>query len=271
MTTMSDPAAVQGMLDKIDEIQNEAAPVDYDPETRLPQDGEVTLCAGLLTPEGVVDTAYVRELNGRDEEAIARLSSPGKQLLTILSRGVERLGNAAPSEDELEMLLAADRDLLLLEIRKVTFGDIIELPFMCPECMSIDDDPIDYKYDLNDIPVEYLKDKVGDRVFTVKLRIGEARCSLPNGVVQKELYLSNNKSSSEMNTMMLFNCVRSINGNDVLMRETILELGMADRDTLIKEIGKRIPGPQWADIKLACLDCGEEVPYPLTADSLFRV
>lgn len=77
-----------------------------------PSDTVVTLPGGYITPAGeVVTDAEVRELNGLDEEAIARTTNVGKAILTILNRGTVRIGKDKADERLLDQLLAGDEML----------------------------------------------------------------------------------------------------------------------------------------------------------------
>ena len=269
ISTDTDPLAVQQALEKVQELEAEEEVVET-PPTRFPVDGTVKLCGGLIDPTGVIDTATVRELNGRDEEAIVKAPNIGKAMLTILNRGVETLGGERPDADDLDSLLAADRDLLLVRIRSITFGDELELNMQCPECGETSEIVLNLT---DDIPVEYLEDPIRDRSFTVELRNGGvAEVRLPTGITQKNVAsASSTKSIAELNTMMLYGCVKMINDRDVIDISQILNLGIADRNAIVEELNKRSPGPQWDKIAKECTNCGEEVSLPLSADQLFRL
>jgi len=64
-------------------------------ETQAPSDTEVALPGGYINREGaLVKYAEVRELNGADEEAVARAGTTGRALNTMLQRGlVSQLSN----------------------------------------------------------------------------------------------------------------------------------------------------------------------------------
>lgn len=270
ISTETDPFAVQEALKKVEQIQAEAdsAPVDL-PPTRHPVDGEVKLVGGIIDPSGVIDTATVRELNGRDEEIIAKAPTMAKAMIAILNRGVETLGGHPAKADDLDALLSADRDLLLMKIREITFGSELEFDIVCPECGERSEVTLDIT---TDIPVKYLENPLHDRHFSVELRNGRiAEMRLPTGYTQKNIAAnSENKTVAELNTLMLAGCVRSIDGRDVLDASQVLNLGIVDRNTLLEELSERIPGPQWDEIAKDCPNCGEEVSLPLSADQLFR-
>ena len=257
-------AAVEQIQAQDEEVQMEAPP------TRHPVDGQVHLVGGLVELTGLVDTATVRELNGRDEETISKSPNVAKAMITILNLGIETIGGKVPDQDAIDSLLAADRDLLLMKIREITFGAELESVMACPFCNEESEITLDLS---EDIPVEYLEDPVRDRNFTVALRNGGvAEVRLPTGITQKNLASSvGTKTVAELNTLMLYGCVRSIDGRDVLDISQILAMGIADRNAIAEELTKRTPGPQWTDVTKECPNCGEEVPLPLSADALFRL
>ncbi len=240
ISTDTDPMSVQRALDEVNKIQAQADEVEAEveaPPTRHPVDGEVKLVGGLLDPTGIIDTATVRELNGRDEEIIVKAPNVAKAMIAILSRGVESIGGEKATNEDIEALLAADRDLLLMKIREVTFGAELEFSLECPFCGESTETAINIA---EDIPVKYLDDPVHDRSFTVPLRKGGvAEVRLPTGVTQKNIAAAaGNKSVAELNTLMLYGCVRTINGRDVIDMSQILNLGIADRNKIIEAYDK---------------------------------
>ena len=233
-----------------------------------PSDNSVTLPGGYITSTGeVVTEAEVRELTGKDEEAIARTTNVGKAFISILERGTVRVGDQPVTPEILDSMLSGDRDMLLLSIFKVTFGVEPELPAYCYSCketkivgVNIDED----------IKVKSLKDPINDRVFTVQGKTQEFTVQLPTGVTQKELLTSIDKTAAELNTLLLENTVLKINNNPVVSKTQVQNLGLVDRKTIIEEINKRIPGPQFDDLTITCPDCESEVKVPISLGSFFR-
>jgi hypothetical protein len=136
ISAAQDPAlATKLAAEAIAEATQEVASSE-EPRLTLPPDTSVTLPGGLLDPIlGIVNTAEVRELNGADEEAVAKVNDVPKSLMVILERGTVKIGDEKATKADLDALLAGDRETLLLAIRKVTFGSEIKLgPGECPEC-----------------------------------------------------------------------------------------------------------------------------------------
>lgn len=230
-----------------------------------PSDTVVKLPCGYATFTGeVVREAEVRELNGKDEEAIARASSVGKALITILNRGVVRIGNQQASEDMLDSLLSGDRDTLLVAIYKATFGKEAVLQGICNSCNEVHEVGVDLDTDLKVRPF------AGSRKFTVSCKIGEVVVQLPTGFAQKDLVENSEKTVPELTTILLENCVESINGTPVVAKEQVQNLGIGDRKTIAEEINKRSFGPLFDEVTVACPKCEGEVSVPLNLGTLFR-
>lgn len=229
-------------------------------------DTEVELLGGLYDPfKGLVTNVEVRELTGIDEEAISKIVDQGKALLTILERATVKIGDEPASKELLDALYAGDREQILLAIRIATFGSEVKLgPGECPECGEEQVYVVDLK---KDVPLKKLE---GDREFTLDCKVGKVTVTLPTGSTQKALVTSTNKTTAELDTILLKNCIKSVNGETVINPESVRNLSLKDRRDILQEISNRNPGPQLNAIKRPCQSCGVEVPLPLTLADLFR-
>ena len=237
-------------------------------EITSPSDTIVTLPGGYLTSTGeVITEAEVRELNGKDEEAIARANTTGKAMLTILQRGTVRVGNQEATDEVLDKMLSGDRDMLLLSIFKATFGNEAPVGAYCSTCSEFKTVDVDITAD---IKVNKLKDPINDRVFIVKGRNKNFTVQLPTGITQKELMLNADKTAAELNTLLLENTVVKIDDSPVLSKLQVQNLGLVDRKKIIAEINERIAGPQFDNLTVVCPDCEGEVTVPINLGTLFR-
>ena len=245
------------------EPENKIAPA----ELTAPSDNLVTLPGGYISPTGeVIRTAEVRELTGRDEEAIGKLGSSSRLFHTIVDRATVSVGNLKASEELLDTMLSGDRDALLLGIYKATFGPTAELGGWCEGCKEVKTVAIDVD---TDIEVKALADPAKDRTFTVQGRNSEFLVTLPTGHSQKLILAAAEKSSGEITTVLLQECVLEIDGQSVYAPLQVQRLGVADRRTLVNEISKRNPGPKFEPVIVTCPDCDGEVTVPLSLGSLF--
>ena len=236
--------------------------------TRAPSNSDVKLPGGFIKNGELITTAEVRELNGADEEAIARAGSTGRSLQVLLQRGLARLGLSEVTKEDLDTLLSGDRDAILLGVRCVTFGENVDLNVMCPNCNDEHTTTVNL---VDDVPVRTLKDPVSDRAWYVETKAGMAEVALPNGIVQRKLMENIDKTSAEINTLLLSGCIVSLNGSPSLGASTALSLGMADRSKILDSILERNPGPRLGEVKKACKACGEDIPLPLSLVDLFRL
>lgn len=236
--------------------------------TEAPASTTVHLPGGYITPERtVIRTAEVRELNGLDEEAISKAGSTAKALMTVLERGLVAIGDKPATREDLSTLLSGDRDAILLGIRKVTFGNLSEFTGFCNQC----EEPREFEINLTeDVEVKELDNPIADRSWRVKIKSGYATLTLPNGLTQRKVMENANKTVAELNTIILNGCVVNVNDSPITP-STVLELGIADRETLIAEIIEKNPGPRLGEVSKACKACGNEVDLPLSLAALFRL
>lgn len=265
MTQITDAATINRLSEQIG-LESPAAPVAV--ATEAPADNRVFLPGGYVKADGtLVKYVEVRELNGLDEEAIAKSGGTAKALLTILSRGLVAIDGERPTKEDLEALLSGDRDAIMLGIRKVTFGNTADMRFYCPTC----NDQRVFKVDLAaDVEIKDLENPVEDRSWIKTIKQGDVRLALPTGVTQRKVMEATDKTTAELNTLILSGCVLSVNGLPTTPA-TVLNLGIADRDALIVDIMERNPGPRLMEVTKACEACGNDVELPLSLAALFRL
>jgi hypothetical protein len=249
------------------------------PEITLPAGGNFSLPGGYVLGGDYASVRYdadVRELTGADEEALtkARSGGLGKYIATLLSAGTVSVGGEQASTTLLSNLLLGDRDMLLMEIRRATYGDeIVWDRYSCPFC----GDEFRLSVTLDEIPVRRLEDPAS-RIFEVALRKNrKAFVRLPVGSDQEALLaVADRTSDSEQNTLLLSRVLISVveadgtenavSGNPEFARS----LGIADRQTILDTIEKKQPGPQYNDVKFLHDSCGKEVPLFISAGDLFQ-
>jgi hypothetical protein len=237
-------------------------------EIEQPLNNLVTLPAGYIAPSGeVIRVVEVRELNGLDEEAIARAGTIAKAFNTILARATVKIGDEPMADAILDSLLAGDRDAIMLGIFRVTFGPIAEIPGYCSGCNDFKTAEVDVD---RDVPVKVLADPIADRTFKVKGKTNEFLVTLPNGRVQKEINEAEDKTGAELTTVLLANTVLEINDSSVLGKSQLQALSISDRRAISDAISGRLPGPQFEELNVPCPDCDGEVVVPFNLGALFR-
>lgn len=244
------------------------AQVSDPPEYPTPTDGPLDLLVGFtrfhdLKPENV-STAWVRELTGADEERIAKARGKGKLsalMEAILEGGVERLGDSKPTPAELRDLVFGDREFLLLAISSATYGDELEFnDFKCHGC----GEPFSFSFSkMEDIPI--IKANPGDeKGFIVPLRKGgKVLVRLTTGGDQAEAERASN--DAEFNSIILSQVVLTLtlpDGEVITVSEqpdaVRDKLGVVDRQTILKELAARSPGPRFDEITVNHPDCSSE-------------
>lgn len=235
-----------------------------------PPDTQSELPGGLLKDDGsLIVEAEVRELTGEDEEYLAKAlvnKNQGRLIAALLERGVVSIGAEKSNPHLLKNLLVGDRDTLLLAIRKATYGKDLELKFDCPMC----GEEMKVLYDLDtDVPMQKLEDPY-QREWRVELRHGgEALVRLPNGYDQ-EAILEQKLNTAESNSLLLFKCIKRINGTEVRDISQVQKMGIVDRNRILKHIIDVQPGPHYEKVTQDHAECGESFPLVISLADLFR-
>ena len=233
-----------------------------------PPDTVFSLAAGYMQDDGTWTKEFeVRELTGRDEEALARISNVGRSLVAMTERGLVRLGDDAVTPDRLDSVVGGDWDTILLAIRQVTFGPTVELRPTCRNCARQYEVTVDLTKDL---PVRTANQ---DQLrWTVKGRSHSYEVYLYTGGTQRKIFymMAENKTIAEINTEILMDSISHIDGVPVLGRDTIRDLGMSDRKALLDSIQERRVGPDLQGVTIKCPTCGHEQGNPLNAAALFQ-
>lgn len=266
VNAVTSPDLAQSLIDQaLAEPEQENVEVTVVP----PSDTLVTLPGGFVTPDGeVIKTVEVRELNGLDEEAISKASTIGRVLNTVLSRGTVKIGNLPVNEETLDLMLAGDRDAVLLGIFKATFGNPAELQSFCNGCSEMKTVSVDLEADIKS---RVLVDPINDRYFTVQGTKHEYKVTLPKGRLQRDMNNStSNKTIAELTSDLLGGTVLEIDGNPVYHKTVVQKIGLTDRRKITEELTERNPGPRFEPITVTCPDCESEVVVPISLGGLFR-
>ena len=236
--------------------------------TLAPVSNEVILPGGFIKDGSLVKYAEIRELNGADEEAIAKSKTLAGSLGTVLAKGLVSLGGEKVTSQDLDQLLSGDRDAILLGIRVATFGKDAHMKAFCTSCGKDQVLVIDLDSDINTVELD---NPIEDRVFSLNTKHGDVVMCLPNGITQKRLMEATDKSTAELITLILSGCIVSIDGSPSMGRSTALSLGIADRETLVSAIYDRSPGPRLGEVSKACEACGTDIYVSLGLADLFRL
>ena len=237
---------------------------------------EFELDHGYTDKEGIKHTTVtMREITGYDEETIAKneiRNSLGKTITTLLANTTVQLGELTPKsvgvkkwEDIIKSLPLGDRDKMMLELRKLTNGDEIELDMKCPHrgcktklkhIVEIDGDieitPL--SSDPESIPFELprgIKDDNGGVTKTGIIR-------LPNGLDQETVDSIARKNIGQANTTLLARVIKEIDGIKSVNLTTIRSMSTRDRDYLLRLLADNAYGPKF-EVSFPCPACGEDI------------
>jgi hypothetical protein len=247
------------------------------PFIEAPNPGVAMLSYGVEIDGERRKLVTVRELNGSDEEALARLDpSKGDQYYVLLmdliiKRATESIGGVTPSPADLGQLLMGDRDIIFLEIILATTGEEKSYDEVkCPDCGAVFDAHVGVR---GVVEVHRLEED-GDPYVDVELRDGSmVRLRYPNGEDQMSLFQGKDvakKNSSERNTLLLGRCIDTVDGKAIRNAvDFARNLGMADRRTLMDTLGDG-PRVEFKEVEVPCPECGSELPFKLSwAELLF--
>lgn len=267
LNALENPALANQVIDQVmSEAVQETMEEELIVDLQGPEDLSFDLPAGYVTFTGdVVRQAEVRELNGRDEEALSRLKSTDKVLQEVLMRGTVRIGKEKPSDEVLDMVLAGDRDYLLLRIFAATFGPELTARPWCGSCQKTVEATVDL---IKDVKVRTIE-SIEDRRIVVETGKGKVVADMPTGAVQRKMIAAVNKSVAELSSVLLSETISEINGMPVLSPNQVLDLSIKDRRKVSEKLLESAPGPLLQEITVKC-ECGSELEVPLSLAALFQ-
>lgn len=217
------------------------------------------------------DVAYVKELTGADEEALAGLESKKGITYTdfmnaLLERSVLRIGtlDVAQHPGLLNKLILADRDMLFLGVVRATYGVGRELRVHCPHCEAQNDVTVDLD---EDFPIKRADFDLRDTI-KVDTPKGTFQLRLPNGedTIQAQKVA---KTDAELNTAMLSRCAVFEEGEAPDNRlEWARGLNIGVRRKLVQTLLDVQLGPDLEGVDAQCAVCGKDMPLILDWVSL---
>lgn len=231
-----------------------------------------SLLAGYTDKDGITHNTFtLREMTGADEEYVNRsdIKSNGAKVSTaLLARCVTSIGTLTRKsvggpkewEDIIKHLYVGDRDVMLLELRRLSIGEEIEVTHTCPNpgckaklntVVNIDELEITEFNGINEIPFELPKgfvDKKGNLHKTGVMR-------RPNGLDGELLTPIAKNNMAKAETALLTRLCKFDDG--VYVDDSVMaNLSVKDRNYLQKQLNDNFFGVNMS-VDVMCDRCGE--------------
>ncbi|MFG2741229.1 hypothetical protein ACGFY0_14360 [Streptomyces chartreusis] len=222
----------------------------------------------------------VRKMTGREE---ALLTDPklrhnaGKLITALIASCVQSADSVPLTAATARQLCSADRNFLLLELRRTTFGDEMEAHYRCPRCQGM----TLVLEDLSTIEVRELPEGQGE--VTVELEDGytdaQGSChrelvfALPTGEDEETAAARRDTNPSRQRDALLARCLRRVGDMDErAVRATgvrlLSDLSMSDRQLIRRTLDEQAPGPELIR-SVVCEHCDEEFRTTLDMSQFF--
>jgi hypothetical protein len=215
----------------------------------------ITLPIGLWRDGGRIKEAVLRPMTGADQEFLLEagvMMPPAIRTSELLARCVQRIGREGPVTPPLAAeLVAGDREALLLHLRRITFGNQMDLIVSCPACAK----NMDAQLKVSDLLVSPGWD--APQFFERDLpSCGTLRFRMPCGADQEAVADMARHDAAGAAVALLHRCIEETTGETPEGALPIIGGWMAELD------------PQ-AEIRLRliCPECGHEFVTLLDAGS----
>ena len=221
--------------------------------------------------------AILRKMTGKEEALLAdpKLRSNGGKLITALLancvtslEGINQVDAAVISR-----LFSADRNFLLLELRRLTFGNEMEAHYRCPSCQA-------GTTVLEDLSLLNVRQVEGEEMPQVPVLLQDGYqdpdgnwqydfvFSLPTGEDEEVAAGRRDSNPTRQRDALLARCLQRVGDLEpkrirALGVRILADLSMADRRLIQKAMDDHAPGPDLTR-EVTCDRCGET--YRTTLD-----
>jgi hypothetical protein len=245
---------------------------------------EIALPIGYAAADGQVSrTAVVRKMRGHEEALLYDASLSSGRLVTELVAGcLVRLGEEREVTPSLvSQLFSADRNYLLLEIRRFTLGDALPCAYLCPSCGE--DVPV--LEDLSRIEVRRHAGETAPKSATIRLEDGyrdrdgaqhlDVTIRLPRGEDEEFVADTAERDPLRARDVLALRCIEAFGTLPRAALEAygvkiLRDLTLGDRQAIYRALDGDAPG---VDFKrsLRCEHCGAKFEALLDAANFFLV
>lgn len=235
----------------------------------------VQLPAGIIKDGKVYRDAELVPMTGLTRKAIAREdvgSSPYKITDVMILQCLKRVGPVTSIGKIVGELLVGDRDFLMLEIRRISMGDGINVTVECGSCKK----KIDVQFSISELEVIRLKDddyevRDGVRVFRVKSDDPklDVLCRFPRGEDQQAAVALLQKNPIEYYFKIYSACVLEWNGKTGPFDQGFFErLPVAVLDKFEQAFNGIHPGPVLRQ-SVPCPVCASGIEFTFQGSDFF--
>jgi hypothetical protein len=219
----------------------------------------VILPGGLVLDDSRrIEEAELQPLTGREEDWLASNPSAPNAIAVsrLLSGCLVQLGGITPTSDLIGRLLVADRQFLVLHLRRLTLGDRFDAVLQCPACS----DKMDVSFDAGSIPVEvrpqtlpsYSLDLPEDAQGPAR----GVRFRLPNGADQEAILGIPAERAMEI---LFARCLLDDGGRSLTAPER----------TAVSDAMEAVAPQIEPELDLTCPECGAGFTAPFDTNSFF--
>jgi hypothetical protein len=211
------------------------------------------LPGGLAFDDGPpLKTAVLRPVHGFEEEWLAHASeAPSAVKVTrLLSACLISLDDQAVTTELVRRLLVGDRDYLILQLRRLTFGDEVMAVLTCPAC----GEPMDVSFRASEAPVEARTQTASSHGMTLEDRA--VRFRLPTGGDQEALLGMDIDAAADQ---LLRRCLCDDGGRPLTDEE---------REAVIARMEQLAPQAE-LELDLTCPECSHAFIAPFDTTTFF--
>lgn len=252
----------------------------------------IKLPIGYISADGVVyNMAEISAMDGNDEELIMdkKIASNGANVITaLLTNKIISLSNdeggeiTKVSKPMVESMFTCDRDMLLLEIRKLSLGNIMTIQAQCPNCrekyeldIDIVDDVEIKTWDPEKNELHRSKHGIGFLEFELPDGVSDGTnvhkkgwLKLPTGIIEKNLAPMLSTNPGKANTALITSCIQQLGDLPMVDTSMVRSMTRRDRDYITNIIKKGGVGPQFR-LGVTCPYCMNDFKVLLELPNFF--
>jgi hypothetical protein len=245
-----------------------------------------------ILPIGYIDEggrghrrAVLRKMRGHEEALLYDPTLSAGQLVTALIHScLLRLGDLEAEAVDAELvsqLYTADRNYLLLELRRITLGDRLQASYLCPRCGS--DVPV--VEDLGQIPVRRLEE--GSTLADIELELEDGYVdrdgahhtdlvlTLPRGADEEHVSPLAARDPLKAQDALLLRCIKRFGTLPKAALEAygvkiLRDLTLGDRQRLQQALNGQMPGVDFRR-SVHCGGCGTAFEGVLDVSGFFTL